>query len=134
MDIWEINYKNFRFSLTGDDLDSLALCSYGKKVVTFAYVFVSPSNLKPFHVTFPQHLILNLYVGFIDCVRVIWGFPGSFDGKESACSPGDLSLVPGLGRSPREGNGSTRQYSCLENAMDRGSWQATVHGVSRSWI
>ena len=59
---------------------------------------------------------------------------GSFYGKKSACSAGDLSSVPGLGRSPREGNGYTRQYSCLENSMDRGSWQATVHGVSRSWI
>ena len=48
----------------------------------------------------------------------------------SACSVGDLGSIPGLGRSPGEGNGNPLQYSCLENPMDRGAWQATVHGVS----
>ena len=47
------------------------------------------------------------------------GFPGSSDGKESACNAGDLGLIPGLGRSPGEGSGNTLQYSCLENSMDR---------------
>ena len=59
------------------------------------------------------------------------GFPGDSDGKESACSAGDPGLVPGLGRSPGEGNGNPLQYSCLENPMDRGAWQATVHGVRK---
>ena len=49
------------------------------------------------------------------------GFPGSLDGKESACNAGDLGLIPGLGRSPGEGNGNPFQYSCLENPMDRGA-------------
>ena len=48
------------------------------------------------------------------------------DGKASACNAGDLGLIPGLGRSPGEGNGSTLQYSCLENPMDRRAWWATV--------
>jgi len=52
------------------------------------------------------------------------------DGKESACSVGDLDLILGLGRSPGEGNGKPLQYSCLENPMDRGAWRATVHGVA----
>ena len=52
-------------------------------------------------------------------------------GKESACIAGDLGLIPGLGRSPGEGNGNPLQYSCLENPMDRGAWWATVHGVAR---
>ena len=52
-------------------------------------------------------------------------------GIESACNAGDLSSVPGLGRSPGEGNGYPLQYSCLENPMDRGGWQPTVHGVAR---
>ena len=52
------------------------------------------------------------------------GFPGDSDGKESACNAGDPGLVPGLGRSPGEGNGNPLQYSCLENPMDRGAWQA----------
>ena len=52
------------------------------------------------------------------------GFPGDSDGKESACNAGDPGLVPGLGRAPGEGNSNPLQYSCLENPMDRGAWQA----------
>ena len=51
--------------------------------------------------------------------------------KESACKAGDPGLRPGSGRSPGEGNGNPPQYCCLENPMDRGVWQATVHGVTR---
>ena len=47
---------------------------------------------------------------------------------ESACSAGDLGSILGLGRSPGEGNGNPVQYSCFENYMDGGAWQATVHG------
>ena len=54
------------------------------------------------------------------------GFPGGSDGKESACNAGDLGLIPGLGRSPGEGNGNLLQCSSLENSMDRGTWQAAV--------
>ena len=54
-----------------------------------------------------------------------------FSGKESASQAGNKVLIPGLGRFPGEGNGNSIQYSCLGNAMDRGSWQATVHGVTR---
>ena len=61
------------------------------------------------------------------------GFPGGSDRKETACNVGDLSLVPGLGRNPGEGHGNPLQYSCLENLMNGGGWQATVHGVSKSW-
>ena len=60
------------------------------------------------------------------------GFPGGSDDKESACYEGDPFSIPGLGRSPGELNGYPLQYSCLENSMDRGAWQATVHGVSKS--
>ena len=49
--------------------------------------------------------------------------------KESTFWAGDLGLIPVLGRSLGEGNGSPFQYSCLGNPMDRGAWQATVHGV-----
>ena len=61
------------------------------------------------------------------------GFPGSSDGKESACSSGDLNLIPGLGRSPGEGNGYPLQYSHLKNSRDRAAGQATVRGVPKSW-
>ena len=59
------------------------------------------------------------------------GFPHSSVSKESACNAGYLGLIPGLGRSPGEGNGNLFQYSCLENSMDRTAWHATVHGVAR---
>ena len=59
----------------------------------------------------------------------LWeGFPGSSDGKASACSAGDPGSIPGLGRSPREGKGYPLQYTGLENSMD-----CTVHGVTKSW-
>ena len=54
------------------------------------------------------------------------------DGKESAYIVGHLGLIPESGRSPREGNGNTLQYSCLVNPVDRGAWWATVHGVAKS--
>ena len=56
-------------------------------------------------------------------------------GKNLPASAGDLrdvGLIPGWGRFPGEGNGNPLQYSCLENPMDRGAWQATVHGVTKS--
>ena len=63
----------------------------------------------------------------------IVGFPGGSDGEESACHVRGPGSIPGLGRSPGEGNGNPLQYSCLENPMDRGAWQAIVHGVTKSW-
>ena len=60
------------------------------------------------------------------------GFPGGSGSKKSACNVGDLGLIPGLGRSPGGGHGNQLQYSCLENSMDRGTWRATVHGVTES--
>ena len=60
------------------------------------------------------------------------GFPCGSDSKESACNAGDPGFIPRLGRSPGEGNGNPLQYSCLENAMDRGDLQATVQAISRS--
>ena len=50
--------------------------------------------------------------------------------KNLHANAGDVGLVPGSGRSPGEGNGNPPQYSCLENPVDRGAWQATVHGVA----
>ena len=56
------------------------------------------------------------------------------DGKESACSTGDPGSIPGSRRCPGEGNGNPLQYSCLENPMDRGVWQAPIHRVAKSQI
>ena len=63
------------------------------------------------------------------------GFPGGSLGKESTCNAGDTrdtGSIPGSGRSPGVENGNPLQYSCLGNSMDRGAWQATVHGVTKS--
>ena len=62
----------------------------------------------------------------------LMGFPGGSDGKESACNAVDWGLIPRARRSPGEGNGYPLQYSCLENPMDRGAWQATVHRDAKS--
>ena len=59
------------------------------------------------------------------------GFPRRSVGKESVCIAGDPGLILGSGRSPGEGNGNLLQYSCLENPVNRGAWQATGHGVAR---
>ena len=61
-------------------------------------------------------------------------FLGGSYSKESACSAGDQGSIPGSGRSSREGNGNSLQYSCLENSMDRGAKRATVPGVAKSQI
>ena len=69
---------------------------------------------------------------FIQLPSQLMSFPGGSDGKASACNAGDPSSIPGLGRSPGEGNGNPLQYSCLENPTDGRAWQATVHGVAKS--
>jgi len=65
-----------------------------------------------------------------------WGFPGGSEVKASAYNAGDPYSIPGLGRSPGEGNGNPLQYSCLDNPMDRGAWWAIVRGVAKSqtWL
>ena len=61
-----------------------------------------------------------------------WGFAGGSDSEVSAHNAGDPGSIPGLGRSPGEGNGNPLQYSCLEHSMDGGAWWATVHRVAKS--
>ena len=81
--------------------------------------------------SYHHHFLVIYYEPFL-CM----GFAGSSAGKKSACNAGDPGLIPGSGRSPREGNGYPLQYSDLENSMDRGAWQATVPGLakSRTWL
>ena len=59
---------------------------------------------------------------------------GDSDGKESTCHAGDPGSIPGLGRSPGEGNGNPLQYSCLGNSRERVTWWATVHGVTKTQL
>ena len=80
--------------------------------------------------TLPTISIISL---FNICQSDRWkGFPGRSEGKARVCNAGDSGSIPGLGRSPGEGNGSLLQYSCLENPLDRGAWWATVLGVTKS--
>ena len=67
---------------------------------------------------------------YLEVLQLFIGAPGGSDGKESACSAGDLGSIPVSGRSPGVGNGNPPQYSCLENSVDGGAWWATVHGVT----
>ena len=64
------------------------------------------------------------------------GFAGGLAVKNPPANAEDIGLIPGLGRSPGEGNDNPLQYSCLENRMDRGAWWAAVHGVGKSqpWL
>ena len=67
----------------------------------------------------PMLLIPSLMAPLLNKVQALWrGFPGGSDSKQSAYNGRDLGLIPGLGRSPEEGNGNLLQYSCLENPMD----------------
>ena len=109
------------------------------------HLILSPPS--PFAFNLSQHQGLFPWVGFSHQLakalelqlklqsfqfKVETGFPGGSDGKESACNAGDLGSIPGLGRSPREGNGNPLQYTCLENPMGRGAWKATVQGVTKN--
>ena len=73
----------------------------------------------------------GLYASSHGCPNSHWISPSSSDCKKFTCNPGDLGLIPGLGRSPGGGHGNQLQYSYLENPMDRGAWWAVVHGVTR---
>ena len=70
------------------------------------------------------------------CAQYTICFPGDTVVKNPPANAGDArdaGLIPGLGSSSGEGNGNPLQYSCLEDSIDRGAWQATVHGMAKSW-
>ena len=78
-----------------------------------------------------QTLVRNIVPEYLG----LWGFPGDSVVKNLPVNAGDIrdvGLIPWSGRSPGEGIGKPLQYSCLENPMDRGAWEATVHGVAKS--
>ena len=103
------------------------------------------SQFLPLHLWYYPHLVILSHsfacflvtslknLSFLLTFYIGVDFPRSSVGKEFACKAGDLGSIPGLGRSPGEGNDYPLQYSCLENSMDRGVWWATVHGVIRVW-
>ena len=80
-----------------------------------------------------HHFVTRFWVITVfTCDMPFTGFPGGSDDREYACNAGELGLIPGLGRSPGEGNAYPLQYSCLDNPMDRGAWRATLHRVTES--
>ena len=107
-------------------------CRGGKKKM-----FVLSSSLRipdpflllrdPGLISLPRNWLSHLSITF----RLEYSVFGA-DIKESACNAGDPGSIPGPWRSPGEDNGNPLQYSCLENSMDRGAWQTTVHGVTKS--
>ena len=114
------------------------------------WLFASGGHYRWFFSSLNLHFLVGILWRFFFCFsfgyhlvrKFPWvenptmGFPGGSDGKESAHNVGDLSLIPGLERSPGEGNGNPLQYSCLENPMDRGAWGSTVCRVlkSQTWL
>ena len=77
------------------------------------------------------HELYNTGHHVITAIDKADGFPGGSGGKESACNAGDQGSIPGSRRSSRGGHHNPLQYSFLENPLDRGAWQATVHGSQR---
>ena len=92
--------------------------SLANKLLSFRELYLLKSTLPLGKIKFPWDILA-------------WGFPGSSVGKNPPANVGDVGLNPGFGKSPREGNGNSLQYSCSGNAMDRGDWQAIVHGVAK---
>ena len=126
-------------------LHSLKLSSSRKRSITYIFHMTWFWHFpKVSHVTgVLQFLSFRPVTCFLLLPLLNWGsvmflgFPGISDGKESAWNAGDLGSIPGLGRSPGEGNGNPLQYSCLVNSMNRGTWRPTVHGIRRvghNWV
>ena len=75
-----------------------------------------------------MYILTNIWI------YIFLSFPGSSDGKESACNAGDPGSTPRSRRCPGEGNSNPLQYSCMENSMDREFWRATVNGVRHNLV
>ena len=125
----------------GVSSDSFPLCLFFLHAF-YSHIFsihqLSPEGPSSFLTSSKAFEILNMSLHLIleDPLRsaiVPLGFPGGSEGRESACSAGDLGLIPRSGRSPGEDNDCPIQYFCLENSMDRGAWLATVQEVAKSW-
>ena len=106
-------------------------CSWWTVLCLFqVYNKVSQLHMYLFFLKFFSHLA---YYRILSRAPWAMGFPAGSDGEESAFNVEDLGSIPGLGRSPRRGHGNPLEYSCLENSSNRVAWQATVHGVAKSW-
>ena len=107
----------------------LLLRNFEKKKYRTSY-WQSPSAVWPLLFT---DLLLWICSVFIKIHQCIWSFLGGSVVKNVPASAGDPSSTSGSGRSPGGGHGNPLQYSCLENPMDRGAWQAAVHEVEKEF-
>ena len=102
-----------------------------KQNKTLYFLHLSPAGSRDVLIHFRASL-------FLFCLSDVQHFPGGSDGKESSWNSGDSGSIPGLGRSPGEGNSYSLQYSCLEDPLNRGAWRATVVlGVAKvrhNWV
>ena len=107
---------------------SVAFFSLLQKFLAYSVcTYMCPYVFSEFYQVFPVYFLFKRFL------TNTMGFSGGSDSKETACSVGDLGLIPGQGRSSGEVNSNPLQYVCLENPMDRGAWWAAVHRVTKSW-
>ena len=124
--LWLVSYKILTHSKCGGPLSPSATLPSHR-----AEVRCSPHRRSPFRRLGSAQTRIEPKVVFSVAYRT-WA---SLVAQRLKCLPamaGDLSSIPGSGRSPGKGNGNPLQYSCLENPMDGGAWWATVHGVAKS--
>ena len=120
---------------SGNQMPHAATKTQRSQIFWLHWVFIAVCGLSL--VAASEGYSLLWWVGFsLWRLLLLQGFPGGLEGKASACNAGDLGSIPESGRSPEEGNGNTLQYSCLENPMNGGAWEAAVLGVakSRTWL
>ena len=114
-----------------DRVDQSILSIIYQSSIIYLFIYHLSINLQ-FHLSlFIHYIYLYLFISL--SLHSYKSFSGGSEGEQSACNVGNPCLTFGLGRSPGEGNGNPLQYSCLENSMNRGAWQATVHGATESW-
>ena len=135
-------YSSFFGSINFSRISSLVKCFWTIKL-PYYFQFHSPGN-SSFHFFLVIPLLWTLWsyssyhfpVGPVQLFSYQSHWKASMVAqwvKESACNAGDLGSIPGLGRSPREGNGNPLQCSCLENPLGKDAWQAAVHRVTQRW-
>ena len=91
------------------------------------------SNITPFSYTLYFYILtIFSHLKFYKLCVSVTGLPSWLRGNEATCHAGDAGSISGSGSFPGEGNGNPLHYCCLGNPMDRGAWQATVHGISES--
>ena len=126
--VWGNGPVSFIFFQLGTQLSQNQLRSLSLMLCHLYHDAVVSGLSMLFHLSVFLHYYLTVIITIALCK-----VPCSSAGKESACNAEDLGVIPGLGRSPGEGNGNPVQYSCLENSMDRGAWRASICVVTKRW-